>query len=319
MFMRGVFLTIAIIAVIVGLSFLGIYFWAAPAAGAYIAEMISDQLGVGTEIADVKFRWGGPGITLLGMKIENPEGFGDGYLAVITKLTIDVRSYFRPKDIMKVSIDIERLVVVEKKDGSLNIDALELEKKQQRSFPDLPELVLTVDKVIHKVYSDGEKPAVKVYEPDIHEQHYEGIPNIRGVARVIKLKAIGNLSMKGLAIYGAGTVAGLSGVGLIPVAVGGAFMMSDSGDGATFKVSYDEVFSAAEAAVNALGTLHSKEKGSGRITGEVQGANVSIDIQGDGENKTHVKVSTRKYFIMPKEQLSAGIIYEISARLRPGE
>jgi carbon monoxide dehydrogenase subunit G len=65
--------------------------------------------------------------------------------------------------------------------------------------------------------------------------------------------------------------------------------------------------------------LHSKEKGSGRITGEVQGANVSIDIQGDGENKTHVKVSTRKYFIMPKEQLSAGIIYEISARLRPGE
>ncbi|RKY36614.1 MAG: hypothetical protein DRP78_03210 [Candidatus Omnitrophota bacterium] len=147
-------------------------------------------------------------VAINGLKLFNPEGIEDKVMVNIPEIYVDynLKAFLQKKiHLQVVRLNLEELLVVKAKNGTLNLDALkpmqtdkkvkkeDKKLKQPQKKGKMPEikidlLDLKIGKVIYKDYSQ-EPLQVKEYKLNINE-HYENITNIEEFVKTIVVKTL---------------------------------------------------------------------------------------------------------------------------------
>ena len=282
-----------------------------------VSTAASNVLGAPVKIDHFSISFIRHSAKLSGLKVSNPEGFPPGTLLLISAASVnfDLPAILK-KDLHlnELIVHVDEVVVVKNKEGVLNVDSLKVAKKE-KDKPSEPmkmridTLKLKLGKVVSKDYTKSKQGAVEVYEIGGKEETYQNIASGEQLASLILMGALKHTAIKGALIYGAATVAGAS---LLPVGIA-VVAMGDDSSAAEFAVGYDRVYETAAEVLGRLGSLKSQDKASGVLKGDVQGASVTITVK--KEEKIRVSVAARK-MLMPQQKTAAGVLYEISEKLK---
>lgn len=262
-------------------------------------------------------------VHIRGLKIYNPAGFPREILIDIPKIEVeyDLSALLKKQlHLPQVEIDLKEVVVIQNKEGQLNVNSLKLSKKEEpKAKEKQPEkampmqidlLKLNIGIVVHKDFSAGEKPIVQVYDINI-KKTYKNITSAAQLASLILAESLKMTAIQGAKVYG---VAALAGVAVLPVGVASVFMGQDTAK-ADFNASYERAYKVSLEAMNELGDIVREDKNTGYIKGQVQGIDVTIKIAEVTAKKATISVSARKY-ILPKPKTAEGVLYEISQKLK---
>ena len=94
--------------------------------------------------------------------------------------------------LLQVTADVEEVVVIKRRDGKMNVDALkgladprnipqigDEEKFDEARRVHIDTLTLSVKRVVYKDYTAGEKPDIEVYDVRIENKNYKDIPGVQ--------------------------------------------------------------------------------------------------------------------------------------------
>ena len=280
----------------------------------------SYSIGAPVKVDSLDLRIGEGKIKIEGFKIMNPTGFSRGILADVPLIVVEFGKDVFVNNALhfkRVEVVVEGVSVIKHKDGKLNINEL----RPSQSVDDQTEmlidtLVLSANKAVFTDYTKGSVPTVQVFNINIKEKTYTNITSAEQLSAKIIAEIIGKTTIKGAAVYGAATLAGVTLTAPIAVPLGAAYLLSRKDNTeATFNAGYDTVFDVSQQVIKDDGRLISADGKSGMIKGTVEGVSIIIKVASIDQNKTSVNVSGRK-FLLPKETIAAGVLYEISKRVK---
>ena len=124
--------------------------------------------------------------------------------------------------------------------------------------------------------------------------------------------------MNTLALLSAGLILISCGCGVVVIAglgaLGGYVISPDTVEGI---IGYNEteLFASAGDIVSIMGTVNEQSKGMGRITADLSGVRVTVDIIPQSKTSTKLKVKARKW-IFPKLAVAQDVYMKIVRRLQ---
>ena len=259
-------------------------------------------------------------IKIEGFKIMNPEGFSKGILADVPLIDIEFGKDVFVNNALhftRIEVVVKGVSVIKNKDQKLNINELRPSQDVDNQTKMLIDtLVLSADEAVFTDYTAGSVPTVKVFNINIKENTYANITSAEQLSAKIIAEIIGKTTIRGAAVYGAATLAGVTLTAPIAVPLGAAYLLSRKDNTeTTFNAGYDTVFDAAQQVIKDNGILASADNKKGVIKGTVDGVRVVVQVVNVDQNKTNVIVSGRK-FLLPKPTIAAGVLYEISKKVK---
>lgn len=263
-------------------------------------------------------------VKIKGFKMYNPAGFPKGILLDLAKVRVDydLLALLSGKLHLKiVDVDLREAVIVKNKEGKLNVDSLKVMEKKEAQAEKKKEpakqmpfridlLKLNIGRVVSKDYS-GAKPIVEVYDVGIKGREYKNITSPQSLAVIIMAEALGPTAIKSAAVYGVATVAG---VALLPLGAGVMLTGKDNA-AADFNVTLDKAYETSLEVLKATGVVDTQEKAKGLIKAKIGSNDIALKIESLKKGKVKITVSARKYLI-PQLPVAAGVIYQISEKLK---
>lgn len=260
-------------------------------------------------------------VRISGLKIYNPEGFSKSILIDLSKINVkyDLGALLKKKlHLINAEIEIKEMGLERNKEGKMNVDGLKIakqgEKKDGKPAEQMPMQIdifkLGIGKIVLRDYSSGKEPILNAYEINIHKT-YKDITSAQQLAALIMTEPMKAAGIQGAKIYG---VAALAGAAILPVGIAATFAGKDSAK-QEFAAGFDDAYAAALAVMQKKGNVTAEDKASGIIKAEVNSAGVALKINKISANKTEIVASARK-MLLPKPEIAAGVIYEISEKLK---
>ncbi|MBC8549066.1 MAG: hypothetical protein H8D23_05390 [Candidatus Brocadiales bacterium] len=290
-------------------------------------EIASEQvMGVETVLDQFSLSIIKQSVSIEGLRLYQPESFPEGVFIDITEVSgsCKIASLLRKKiHIPKLVLNIKEVILITDKYGHLNVDALKIAREKESKVQDekaemtfrIDEMILTIDKVIYKQYSQDDKPTIKAFDIGIKDEKYENITSPQQFAGKVLQTVLEPMAtragLKSAAIYG---IAAITGIGTIPVSAGVILFGKDH---ALAELDQDSqtVYDACIATLRKLGEVSEENKENGIIKGKASGCSISIELTKTKQDKAQVKVSARKLF-WPKPQIAGGILHEIAQNLK---
>lgn len=298
---------------------------------------VSKVTGAPVEIDNFSLKVLSQSIKIEGFRIYQPKGFPAGILldVPIVRVDYDIPSLLRGRIYLKtVELDVNEVGVVYNQEGALNVDALNVvqaaKKEKSRKEPkkeaqpetkkkepakemalQIDELKLSVGKVVVSTYPKEGEPVINVFVVGMKDKVYKNITSPQQLAVLILSEPMKVAGIKSAGIYGAAAVLGM---GLLPVGVAATFMGKDKAV-ADFAQSLSIVYTKSIEALKTLGEVVKEEKDRNTIKANVQGANITVQLSSNENGTTHVEVTARK-LLLPKPEIAAGVIYELTERLK---
>ena len=156
----------------------------------------------GAEVSIGRLSFGviNPSIKIKSCYLFNPRGFPNETLLAMP--TIEARYkkdalFKKPLHLNTLAVDIQEIVVVKNKDGKLNIEALDIFKKENKprhkktAVLEVDTLTLNIDRVIYKDFTQGENPVVRKFDIGIKNKTYKNINNMEQLATIILSESLG--------------------------------------------------------------------------------------------------------------------------------
>ncbi|MBM3244172.1 MAG: hypothetical protein FJZ15_00045 [Candidatus Omnitrophica bacterium] len=287
-----------------------------------ITGVVTNLTGAKTEIGNLSLGLMQQKIDIKNFKLYNPAGFPNSVLLDIPRIKVDceLSSIFKGKlHIQEMEIDLKQAVIIKNLDGTLNVDALKIAKKdgdkkeptaKKQTDMQIDELKLNIGWVIYKELKPKDKIIIDGYDLGIKDRVYKNLTSAEQLISLILVESLKHTAIKSAGIYG---VASFTGVAFAPVAAAFIFTSKDYTE-MKFYSSSDKVFDAALSAIKTLGEVSNADKKTGIITGKIRDADIKLELK-KGNGKTDVKATARK-LLFPSPQISGGLIYEISQILK---
>ena len=289
----------------------------------------SSVLGAPVKIKKFSFRAITQKVHIKEMVVYNPKGFPEEPLVDIPEVRVDFDLGALLKGKLHVPLiifDLKKVVIIKDREGNLNVDVLKVvqakeepeqkegkpkPKKSGKAMPmQIDELRLNVERVIHKDYSQGDKPVILAYEVALKDKVFKNITSPEQLAALVMVQAMGPAAIKGAKIYGAATVLGAA---FLPAGVVGVLVGKDSST-AEYKIDYDELYDVSLSVINEVGELKSDDRVGGVIKAKVNGSDIAIKLRKTPEQKIQMTISARK-LMLPKPEVAGGLQYRISERM----
>lgn len=311
------FIIIAL-AVIVGLVFLGLL------RDNIIKSIVEVSIG---NVTGARAKIGGLSLGLMrhtlkinNFRIYNPKGFPKEVLLDMPKIYVDldVGALMQKKlHFPSITIDLKELVVVKNKEGKLNVDSLRVAKKEEAKEPvaqplplKIDTLTLSIGRVVSKDYT-GEKPVIEAYDVDIKDRVYKNITSAKQLTGLVLVEAMKPTAIRGAQLYSA---VSLAGVAFLPAGIGMAIFGKDNSQ-QELDAGYDRVFDASIEVIRNSGKVLNENRQTGMIKAGVEGADVTVNIEKINGGKTKLTISARKFF-MPEAKIAAGLVYQVSEKVK---
>lgn len=262
-------------------------------------------------------------IHIRNFKLYNPPGFPDQVFLVMPEVMLDVDMAQLLKGRTHCSLvvfNMDHMVIVKNKDGKLNVDSLKIIQDQMAANKGKPVklpvfkidlLELNVGKVIFEDYTHAPPAVVEAYDVAIKDQKIRNINGLPKLAASVIVEA-----MKPTAIRGAGIFAAeaLLGIGFLPaVAISVAIAQDDVKSDLNY--SFDRVYQESLKLVKDLGSVKNADSVKGQILAKVYGADITMNIQDEGWNKSSIRIKARKY-MLAKLEIANGLLYQLTERLK---
>lgn len=215
-----------------------------------------------------------------------------------------------------VEVNLKQMTVIKNDQGKLNVDALKIAHPDEKTKTELPlfavdVLKLNVGQVLYKDYYKKESPDLLVYDLNLKNRTFKNIKTIPQLMTIVIVQALKPTAIQSAGMYAAATIMG---IGFLPGAVLGVIVAEDEAK-AEFNESFNRVYGVCLAFIKEKGTLKMVDKAKGTITGKIAGVDVAIKVTKLSFRKTGLVVSARKY-MMAKREYAAGILYQLSERLK---
>jgi hypothetical protein len=294
-----------------------------------ISNVGSSVLGAQVEIGSFGWNFFTQKIQIRNLRVFNPPGFPHQPLIDIPTIDVD---YDLPSLIKGdlhfpyIDVDIKEMVIIKNPQGHLNVDALKVSQKasgppssQAPSASQAPpsERPLSIDimklnlgRTVYIDYAVANGPLVKVFDVGFKNKTFKNIRSVRQLSVVILTQGMGPAAIKTAAIYGVATILGAS---LMPVGMVAILIGKDKAQ-EEYTTDFNHVYDTALGLLKEAHEFVSETRASGLIKGNIDGGDVTIEIQKMG-NKVHVSVSCRKMMI-PQPEIASGFIYQLSSRLK---
>lgn len=285
-----------------------------------VTVVVSQVAGAPVHIDSLSLGITNQSVKITGFKMYNPEGFSKNVLAnlPLIKVSINIGALLKGKiHIKSAEVILDEIGLEKNKDGALNVDELKIVKeakvKQEKPVKQMPILIdvlkLKMGKVVARDYSVQKEPAVTVYNINL-DKAYKNITSVQALVALLFAEPLKAAGIQGAAVYG---VAALSGVAILPVAVVATFIGKDSVE-EEFSANPDKVYNASIAVLKQKGKITKEDKDLRMISGVLNSAQIVVKIRKNANNKTGLVISARKFFL-PKQEIAAGLLYEISQYL----
>ncbi|MCM8763097.1 MAG: hypothetical protein NC936_05775 [Candidatus Omnitrophica bacterium] len=260
-------------------------------------------------------------IRIKDLKMYNPRGFSGTVLLDIPKVVVnyDLPSLLKGRLHLKlVDVELKELGLEKSKDGKLNVDSLKVakgkkaaEKKPSKKVPlQIDELNLKIGRIVSRDYNVEKPPLIEVYDINLNKS-YKNITSAEQLVALILVSSLQAAGIKGAAIYGAATLAG---VAALPVGLGVVLLGKDYAQ-QDFRVSWDKLFKVSKDILMKRGKVSREDINAGLIDAEVDGASVTVRLKAISGHLTQITISARKY-LLPKPEIASGILYQITERLK---
>ena len=264
-------------------------------------------------------------VKISGFKMYNPKGFSRDVFIDMSKIIVacDVGALFKGKlHLIDAEIELKEMGLEKNKEGQLNADSLKVVeegKKQGQGQPQKPAkqmpmqidlLKLKIGKIVYKDYSVGPSPSVQVYDINI-QKNYKNITSAQQLTALILAEPMKAAGIQGAKIY---AVAMLAGVAVLPVAIAANFAAKDSA-AQDFAANFDKTYQTTAAVLKGMGKVTKEDRAGGVVAADINGVNVTAKLKKKTDRETEVVVSARKY-LLPKQAVASGVIYEISGKLK---
>lgn len=261
-------------------------------------------------------------IHISGFKIYNPDGFPEGILISCPKINViyDRAALFKHKlHFLIAEIEIEEFGLTKNKEGKLNVDSLKIvqeeagkeEKQKSKPVPmQIDLLTLSIGKIVHKDYTNGEEPSVSVQDVNVHKT-FKNIPTAQQLTLLLIAEPLKAAGIKSAVIYG---ISMLAGVEVLPIVVAVKFF-GKSSVREILDQSFEYIFKVSLEVLTRMGKITKQDAAKGLIKAKINGSNVTLELEKDEkENKTVITISARKYFL-PKPDIAGGVLYQINDKL----
>jgi len=260
-------------------------------------------------------------VRISGFKMYNPKGFTKGILVDLPKINVayDLGSIFKGKlHLPNVEIELKEMGLIKNKEGQLNVDSLKVVKqgksqkaKSSERMPlQIDVLKLGMGKIIMKDYSAGSEPLVQVYDINVHKG-YKNITSVQQLVLLIVAEPMKAAGIQGAKVYG---VSMLAGVAVLPVAVALTFVGKDYAQ-EKVEANFDKTYDVSLKVLKRIGKVNSENRVNGVLSAEASGADIALNLKKVSGGLTEITISARK-FLLPKPEIAAGIIYQISEELK---
>lgn len=285
-------------------------------------RLTENLFGSRVTIDELKFDGEKNAIHIKGLKMYNPKGFPEGVLIEMPKLTlvgvsVDFENGTIPVDF--VDVEINEMSVVKNKDGRFNIDELKCVREGKELGIELCDIMpvkefnFSMDKVLYRDYSGNrEEPVFRVYEVKIKDRKYNHMINLVDLIIIVFHEALGETAIKGAAVLGITTIAGVAfwPLGVAVVAVG-----RDS-TSAEFEITPEEAFRKCIKTIDELGKRTKTKEGEENliVRAIIEDHNVIVKISEAGEKGCRIDVYARKYFL-PMPHFASTVLYQISENI----
>lgn len=288
-----------------------------------ITSVASNMMGASVTMGGFSLGLFSKKIDIRDMKQYNPPGFPREVLIDFPQISVDydLAALMKGKlHLPLIIVNLKEMVVVKNKEGKLNVDSLKVVEEQKnsknksKSMPmQIDLLQLTVGKVVFKDFTQGETPRIEVFDVAFKNKAFKNITSAQQLATLIMAQAMRQTAIKGAAIYGVSTLLGAS---FLPAGVVG-FLVGKDDAASEFQQGFDKVYAAALEVARQMGKIRSEDKSAGIVKCVVKGADVAIKIEDQSSGRL-VTISARQ-FMMPKPELAAGVLYQISEKLGKGK
>lgn len=250
-----------------------------------------------------------------GLKIQNPPGFSDDTLLDLPKIAVKfdrIALATGRLNISRADIYLKELLFEKNKQGKMNVDALKIMSGPAPAMHvDLLNLkiVLVVEKDCR-----GKKPVVKGHYLNL-DKSYRNINGFNDLITLLVVESLKNAGIRGAKVLGLSVL--LGGPVTIPIAI----VINDIGRG---RVQHDiatdagSLYALSLKVLDELGTVTREQRSAYQITARVQGAGVSLKLKPESENLTGITIVAKKFFL-PHDEISGGILYEITQRVKTVE
>ncbi|MFH1690984.1 MAG: hypothetical protein ABIC68_00220 [Candidatus Omnitrophota bacterium] len=284
-------------------------------------------LGTEVNIGSFSFKILTQTIDIKNLEIENPKGFPkENFINIpLIHVVYDLNDLLQKKIHLKeLEVNLKELTIVKNKDKQLNVDALAVaqpaenkkEKKDKKEAAEaipmqIDTLILSVGKIIHKDYSVGSQPQIKIINVDFKKKTYKNITSAQQLTSLIITECLKEAGIKSAKIYGAASLLGAS---FLPAGVAMALTKSDSVQ-EEIKKEFIKTYEACLKVLGAQGKVTSKNQKTGILKASVNGAGIVVKLEKTSDTNTTITVSARK-FLLPKQQEAEKILYLIKEELK---
>jgi uncharacterized protein involved in outer membrane biogenesis len=181
-----------------------------------LSSAISKAAHVPVKIGGVNLSLLSASLRIKNLKVSNPSGYPEKVMMDVPQIFVD----FDPKALSQgkahfeeVNLDLKELVVIKRKDGALNVDAVkptEAEKKASNEKAKAPKggkapklmidkLTLSIGRVVYKDYSTGGEPNVQTFDVNIQNREFHNIDNPATVVSLLMFEALTRTTLGSLA------------------------------------------------------------------------------------------------------------------------
>ncbi len=285
-----------------------------------VKESASSVLGTSVEIDRLRIALFKPSVEMSGFRVMQPRGFPKGPLLDVaeTRADYDIGALFAGKiHFRKAEVVVREAVMIRDRNGALNVDALKVAKKDagektgSSSRFEIDSLTLTVEKVVSKDLSKGDKPVVEVWNLPIHDKTFSHLTSPEELANLVLVEALQSAAIKGALIYGASAAAGTA---FLPLGAA-MLMIGQDADMATVRTDYGRAFKAASQALGELGNVTLEDKGSGMLKAVVNGCEITLALHKESFRKIRITASARK-LLMSQPRIASGVLYTVLEKLK---
>ncbi len=283
-------------------------------------------------------------IHIKNLKIYNPPGFPTEPLLDMPEITVK----YRIKDLIQgrlnfslVVFNLKEVVVIENKEGKLNVDSLKIVNEQikgkeknlksqdnekqvqspganntdEMKLPDIKIdlLKLTAQRVVYKNFSKSDSPVIQVFDIGLINKEIRNIQSFSQLAMFTLFETLKPTAIRKAGLFAATT---LMGAGFVPAAILGVIVAKDHAS-AEMGGSYKRIYQESVQFVESLGKLTRQSESQGMIWGKIQGVDVVIEIKKPHGNvkKNSIRIQARKYFLA-KPEMASGFLYQLLERLK---
>ncbi len=265
-------------------------------------------------------------IKIEGLRLYNPPGFPSEVMldAPLIFAQMEVPALLKNQiHLFSLDIKLKEMVIIENKEGKLNVDSLkvvESQKKEGTPGPEKPSKArpsflidvarFDLGRVVHKRYKSGEQYTTEAFDLNVKNKVYKNITSPEQLVLLILVEHLKRTAIKNAAIYGA---ANLVGVAFLPAGVAAAFL-GEANASADFNVSFDKAYQTSLQFLSKSGKILTEDRQQGLIKAKYEGYDIVVRVVTNPDQSTKIDVQAKK-MLLPKAQIAGGILHEISRQL----